>query len=167
MKIKSKNSWRSWLIYCVIFLVITLGANIWKTRNITSGNLSAIGGELMNGATFTIADYSGKPVLFYFWATWCPICNYVNGSVQSISEDYTVITIASWSEGETEVKAYMRENQLTFPVFLDNTGKLAQALNIKGVPISFILDSNGDIKFIETGYSTELGLRLRLWIASL
>ena len=167
MKIKSKNNWQSWLIYFVIFLVITLGANIWKTRNITSGNLSTIGGELLSGEKFTIAEHSGKPVLIYFWATWCPICNHVNSSVQSISEDYTVISIASWSEGETEVKAYMRENQLTFPVYLDNTGKLAQAFNLKGVPISFILDPNGDIKFIETGYSTELGLRLRLWLSSL
>ena len=167
MKKKSKKSWRPWLIYIVIFLVITLGANLWKTRNITSGNLSAIGGELLSGEKFTISEYSGKPVLIYFWATWCPICNYVNSSVQSISEDYTVISIASWSEGEAEVKAYIQENQLTFPVFLDSNGKLAQTLNLKGVPISFILDPNGDIKFIETGYSTELGLRLRLWLSSL
>lgn len=144
-----------------------LGANMWKTRNITSGILSELDGLLMDGTEFTISEFSGKPVLIYFWATWCPICNMVNGSVQSISEDYPVISIASWSDGEVKVKAYMHENQLTFPVLLDNTGELAQTFGLKGVPISFILDPNGEIKFVETGYSSEVGLRLRLWLSTL
>ena len=167
MKAQTKNRWYSWLIYIVIFLLVMLGANMWKTRNITSGNLSELDGELMDGTEFTISEFSGKPVLFYFWATWCPICNMVNDSVQSISEDYPVISIASWSEGEVKVKAYMHENQLTFPVLLDNTGELAQTFGLKGVPISFILDPNGEIKFVETGYSSEVGLRLRLWLSTL
>ncbi len=87
--------------------------------------------------------------------------------MQSISEDYTVISVASWSEGDAKVKAYMQENQLTFPVLLDNTGELAQTFGLKGVPISFILDPNGEVKFVETGYSTEAGLRLRLWLSTL
>ena len=78
-----------------------------------------------------------------------------------------MISIASWSEGETEVKAYMQNNQLTFPVMLDTSGKLAQSFGLKGVPTSFILDPNGEITFVESGYSTEAGLRLRLWISTL
>ena len=163
MKAQTKNRWYSWLIYIVIFLLIMLAANMWKTRNITSGNLSELGGVLMDGSEFTISEFSGKPVLIYFWATWCPICNMVNGSVQSISEDYPVISVASWSQGE--VKAYMHENQLTFPVLLDNTGEMAQTFGLKGVPISFILNPNGEIKFVESGYSTETGLRL--WLSTL
>mgnify|MGYP001827989125 CR=1 FL=1 len=78
-----------------------------------------------------------------------------------------MISIASWSEGEAAVKAYMRNKQLTFPVMLDTSGKLAQSFGLKGVPTSFILDPNGEITFVETGYSTEPGLRLRLWLSTL
>ena len=138
-----------------------------ETRDAPGGNLSEFSGVLMDGTAFTIAEFAGKPVLFHFWATWCPICDLQKNNVQSISQDYPVITIASWSEGEAEVKAYMQENQLTFPVMLDNSGKLAQTFGLKGVPASFILDSHGEIKFIETGYSTEPGLRFRLWLSSL
>ena len=35
------------------------GANWWKSQNAQSGNLSEFSGELMNGAEFTIADFSG------------------------------------------------------------------------------------------------------------
>ena len=78
-----------------------------------------------------------------------------------------MISIVSWSEGEAEVKAYMQNKQLTFPVMLDTIGKLAQSFGLKGVPTSFILDPNGEITFVESGYSTEAGLRLRLWISTL
>ncbi len=167
MKILTKNRWISWLIYIVFFLVVMHGANLWKTRNAQSGNLSEFSGELMNGTAFTIAEFSGKPVLFHFWATWCPICDLEKNSIESISHDYQVISIASWSEGKKEVKAYMQENQLTFPVMLDSSGELAQTFGLKGVPASFILSPSGEITFVETGYSTESGLRLRLWLSTL
>jgi thiol-disulfide isomerase/thioredoxin len=167
MNTQTKNRWLSWSVYIVLFLVVMQGANWWKSRNVQKGSLSEFSGELMNGTAFSIAEFSGKPVLFHFWATWCPICDLEKDSIESISHDYQVISIASWSEGEPEVKAYMLENQLTFPVMLDNSGELAQAFGLKGVPASFILSPNGEIKFVETGYSTELGLRLRLWLSTL
>ncbi len=163
---QTKKRWLSWPIYIVLFLVIMQGANWWKTQNAPSGNLSEFTGKLMDGSTFTIAQFAGKPVLFHFWATWCPVCELGNTNVQSISQDYPVISIASWSEGETEVKAYMREKRLTYPVILDNSGRLAQSFSLKGVPASFILDPNGEIKFVESGYSTEAGLRFRLWLST-
>ena len=166
MNTLTKKHWRSWLVYILLFLVVMQAANWWKTRDAASGNLSEFTGELMDGSAFTIAEFAGEPVLFYFWATWCPICELGNNTIQSISQDYQVISIASWSESEAEVKAYMRNNQLTFPVLLDASGELAQTFGVKGVPASFILDPNGEITFVETGYSTEPGLRIRLWLST-
>lgn len=165
MTTKRKNYWRSWLIYITLFFVVMLGANWWKTRDAPTGNLSELSGQLMDGTVFSIAAFSGKPVILHFWATWCPICDLENSSIQSIAEDYTVITVASWSEDKTNVEHYMQENQLTFPVMLDNNGKLAKRFGLSGVPVSFIIDAKGNIQFVETGYSTEMGLRLRLWLA--
>jgi thiol-disulfide isomerase/thioredoxin len=166
MNTQTKKNWRSWLVYILLFLIVMHAANWWKTRDAASGNLSEFTGELMDGSAFTISEFAGEPVLFHFWATWCPICELENDTIESISQDYRVISIASWSEGEAEVKSYMRNNQLTFPVMLDTNGKLAQSFGLKGVPASFILDPNGEITFVETGYSTEPGLRLRLWLST-
>ena len=166
MSAQTKKRWLSWLLYFVFFIVVMQGANWWKTRNAQSGNLSEFSGTLINKEPFTISDYTGRPVLFHFWATWCPICDLERNSIESISHDYPVITIASWSEGKDEVSAYMQENELTFPVMLDNSGELAQSFGLKGVPTSFILSPGGEIKFAETGYTSEIGLRLRLWLST-
>ena len=161
-----KNHWRDWLIYITLFIAIMLGANWWKTRDAPKGNLSQFSGLLMDGTTFSVADFSEKPMMLHFWATWCPICELGNGNIQSISEDYNVISVASWSENKANVEKYMRENQITFPVILDNDGELANKFGLSGVPTSFIIGPKGNIKFVESGYSTEIGLRLRLWLAA-
>lgn len=165
MNSKTKKRWYTWLIYILLFVVVMQAANWWKTREVQKGNMSDFTGKLLDGSAFTMAEFAGEPVLFHFWATWCPICELENGTIQSIAQDYPVISIASWTEGASEVKAYMRKNQLTFPVMMDTSGELAQSFGLKGVPTSFILDPNGEITFVETGYSTEPGLRLRLWLS--
>ena len=154
------------MFYLVSFVVLAQGISWWKSRDAMSGNLSDFNVELMDGSQFAISSFSGEPVLFHFWATWCPVCGLQKGSVESIAKDYPVVSIASWSEGEAEVKSYMQQNGLTFPVMLDESGQLARSFGLKGVPASFILSPSGEIKFVESGYTTELGLRLRLWLSS-
>ena len=167
MSAQAKKYLFAGLSYLVIFVVVSQGVSWWKSRDAPTGNLSEFNIELMDGSQFAISKFSGKPVLFHFWATWCPICDLENGSIESISHDYPVVTFASWSEGEAEVKKYMLDNQLTFPVMLDNSGQLAQSFGLKGVPASFFLSPDGEIKFVETGYTTEIGMRFRLWLATL
>ena len=47
----------------------------------------------------------------------------------------------------------------------DPDGRLAGAWGVHAVPATFIVDTNGEIRFVEVGYTTGLGLRLRLWLA--
>lgn len=155
------------LSYLIMIFVVSQGISWWKSRDAQTGNLSGFNAELMDGSRFEITEFSGKPVMIHFWATWCPVCDFQKGNVESISRDYPVLTVASWSEGKAEVKKYMRDNALTFPVMLDNSGQLARSFGLKGVPASFILSPSGEIKYVETGYTTEAGLRFRLWLSTL
>ena len=167
IRAKTRKYLLTGLSYLVIFVVVSQGISWWKSRDAQTGNLSGFNVELLDGARFEISGFSGKPVLLHFWATWCPVCGLQEGSVESIAQDYPVVTIASWSEGEAAVNKYMHDNGLTFPVMLDDSGQLARSFGLKGVPASFILSPNGEIAFVETGYTTETGLRLRLWLSTL
>ena len=167
IRTKTRKYLLTGLSYLIIFFVVSQGISWWKSRGAQTGNLSGFNVELLDGARFEISEFSGKPVLLHFWATWCPVCGLQEGNVESIAQDYPVVTIASWSEGEAAVKKYMHDNGLAFPVMLDDSGQLARSFGLKGVPASFILSPNGEIAFVETGYTTETGLRLRLWLSTL
>ena len=59
----------------------------------------------------------------------------------------------------------MQKEGLNFTVIADEYGEIAKQWSVKGVPASFIIAADGNIRFVEVGYTTELGLRARLWWA--
>ena len=60
----------------------------------------------------------------------------------------------------------MEDRGLEFPVIVDSLGRLANMYRVKGVPTNYIIDAKGNIRTVEVGYTTEIGLRIRMWLAS-
>lgn len=137
----------------------------WLQRDMVQGTPPALSGTLLNGQPFELQSLKGKPVLLHFWATWCGICKLEQDSIEAISRDYTVISVAMKSGNADEVRHYMQDHQLSFLTILDQDGGISQRFGIRGVPASFILDPAGQIAFSQTGYTTSWGLRARLWWA--
>jgi thiol-disulfide isomerase/thioredoxin len=134
-------------------------------RDMVSGTVPEFQGNLLNGETYTLLADKRRPLLIHFWASWCPVCELEQGSIQSISDDHAVITIAMQSGEAEEVISYMQQEKLQFPVINDPDGIVAQRFGVRAVPSSFVIDENNNIMFRETGFTTETGLRLRLWLA--
>lgn len=86
----AKKYFLTGLSYLVVLFVLSQGISLWKSRDAPTGNLSEFTVELMDGSSITLSEYTGKPVLLHFWATWCPICALEEGSVDSIANDYPV-----------------------------------------------------------------------------
>jgi len=51
-------------------------------------------------------------------------------------------------------------------VLNDPLGKIAEKYLARGVPSIFFLNQQGEIVLTASGYSSEIGLRLRLWLAA-
>ena len=64
-----------------------------------------------------------------------------------------------------EILAYMKDKHVDYPVLHDPDYRIARQYAIRGVPSSFIVDGEGNIRFVESGYTSSLGLRMRLWWA--
>lgn len=163
---KRTRRWPRWLLEIAVALLIVLLVQAWLTRDAPRGPAPAINEVLLDGTTpVSLASLQGKPVLLYFWATWCPICSLQQGSIDAIADDHSVLTVAMDEASPAEIRAYMTESGVNFPVVHDPVADIARDYAIRGVPTSFILDPAGDIRFVETGYTTGIGLRLRLWWA--
>lgn len=158
--------WRSLAIELLLFAVIVAGIRMWQHRDMASGAAPALQGITLAGKPYRLPVHPGHPVLVHFWATWCPICRTEQGSIAAIAhDDADVITVAMQSGTQKAVAAYMREQGIDFPVLNDADGSIAGAWGVHGVPASFIVAPDGRIRFVEVGYTTGFGLRLRLWLA--
>ncbi|HEY3448048.1 MAG TPA: protein disulfide oxidoreductase [Myxococcales bacterium] len=160
-----KKKWLRNGVEAALFLVALLGVRAWQHRDAPSGPAPAVAGTLVsNGAPASLAALRGRPVMVHFWATWCSVCNAERGNVAAVAKDYAVLGIAEDSGGAEKVRAWMSENGAEFPTVLDD-GEIARAFGVKAFPTSFFVGKDGEIRFVETGYTTELGMRLRLALA--
>jgi len=148
-----------------IAFVLVMIFQWWQTRDIAAGPAPELAGELLTGNPVTIASYQGQPLLVHFWAEWCPVCRAEESTINSLAEGYQVLTVATNSGDADDVRKYMQENELSFPVLIDEDGLIAWQWGIRGVPSSFIIDRQGQIESIAVGYTTGIGLRLRMWMA--
>jgi DsbE subfamily thiol:disulfide oxidoreductase len=151
----------------VIVLVLILGVRAWQQSGVASGPAPALAGTLLDDKPFALKAFAGQPVLVHFWATWCPICRAEQGSIDDLARTIPVITVAMQSGDRNEVAQYLRKAGLSFPVLNDPNGMIATQWGVRAVPASFIVDGTGQIRYVEVGYTTAVGLRLRWWLASL
>lgn len=105
------------------------------------------------------------PGIIYFWAQWCGLCAMMQESASQVLKDYPGVTVALKSGKEGTVKRYLDEQGLDWPVVNDADGAIGERYGVRGVPAVFILNPEGDIVFTSVGYSSEIGLRIRLWLA--
>ena len=161
---------RKWLrrgLELLIVIVIIFGVRAWQQRDIVKGAAPALSGVTLDGTSYALAAKPGRPVLVHFWATWCPICRAEQGSIESLAHDNpNVITVAMQSGKNEAVQQFMHEQSVSFPVINDADGQLSEKWGVRGVPASFIIDTEGKVRFVEIGYTTGWGLRFRLWLAS-
>lgn len=165
---RARPAWRVWagnVAWIVLAAAIYFGARYYQQRSLIEGPAPALRATQLDGGTFDLAAARGQPVLVYFWATWCPVCRLEQGSIESLAGAYRVIAVAMQSGSQAAVAGYVREHGLRVPVINDPDGAIASAWGVRATPTSFIIDRDGRIGFRETGYTTETGLRLRLWLA--
>jgi len=123
----------------------------------------------LNKETLPLKNISLKnePIMVHFWATWCPVCKVEAPNIQKVSQDYRVLTIASQSGKNKDIIKYLKENNLSFDFINDEDSTYAKKFNITVFPTTLIYDKNKNLIFSEVGYTSTLGLYLRMWWASL
>lgn len=164
-KLIAGRRWLRWAVEIALVAALIVGVRAWQQGGTVRGPAPALAGVLLDGHSYVLATAAGQPVLVHFWASWCPICRAEQGSIEALAGDYSVVTVAMQSGDDAEVARYLRTESLSFPVLNDPDGAIAAQWGVRGVPASFIVDGAGQIRFVEVGYTTSVGLRLRLWLA--
>lgn len=150
--------------YALILLAV-LALQHQRARDLAAGPAPALAGTLLDGRPFDLAQLQGRPALVYFWASWCGVCKAMQHNIDALQNDVPMVSVALQSGDAAEVRRYLAEKGSRMPTLLDEDGALATRYGLRGVPAAFVLGPDGSIRYTALGYSTELGLRLRLWLA--
>ncbi len=163
---KKPPRYKRWLIEIAILGLVIFAVHTYQVRATPVGLAPPLAGFDLQGEPVDLAQFRGRPVLVYVWASWCPVCRVQQPVIKAVAEDWAVLSVA-WHENISTdaLRDYVQKAGYAFPVLLDADGSLGKRYGIQGVQTAFVVDQNGQIRFAEVGYTTTLGLRARLWLA--
>jgi hypothetical protein len=72
-----------------------------------------------------------------------------------------VVSVAASFEDVAQVRAYLRDHDVDYPVLLGDDAVL-RAFHVEAFPTVYFLDEHGRVRRSATGYTTTLGLLARL-----
>ncbi|MDR1727398.1 MAG: TlpA family protein disulfide reductase [Acidobacteriota bacterium] len=151
------------------------------------GSLTSCGGRLGGGAdvgqaapSFKLKDldgreialeqFRGKIVLIDFWATWCGPCRMTMPVVEKLSKEYPddlVLLAVNLQESVGEVRQYLEQQGLQSQVLLDEGGDVSIAYGADAIPMQFLIDRDGVVRNVLTGFSPSMASKLRSQIEQL
>ena len=126
---------------------------------------------MLNGQTFDLKHFQqqhpNQAIALIFWAEWCPICRTEEHSINRLVNDpkIIVIPVATQSGAADAVKHVLNQRGYDWNMLLDESGTLLRAFGLAGVPSFLVIDADGRIRHVQTGYTSEIGMRLRLWLS--
>jgi thiol-disulfide isomerase/thioredoxin len=116
----------------------------------------------INGTTvaFNETVKPGKVTLISFWATWCIPCKKeiknIKGKLEAWKSevpDFEYMTVSTDDARATgQVRSYAKSQGWNFPSYQDPNSDLKRSLNFQNVPFTLIVDKEGKIAFMHTGY---------------
>ncbi|WP_425466563.1 TlpA disulfide reductase family protein [Paracoccus subflavus] len=102
------------------------------------------------GGTHRLEDYRGKVVLLNFWATWCAPCREEMPSLDRLQadmggDDFVVLAVATGRNAPEQIDRFYAETGLqNLPVLLDPRQKLSRAMGVVGLPVTVLIDREGN-----------------------
>lgn len=117
--------------------------------------------KTLSGDSFSLREARGRPVVLNFWATWCGPCQRELPALQAAAERYgDRVLIVGIDQGEeaATVQAYVDELGLTFPIPMDSEFTVSELYNVRGLPTTFFIDSEGVIRHLWLGEMNSITL---------
>ena len=150
----------------LVLIAVSTGLDVWRSQSMPQGAIPPLVAQSTTGEHIDlIARSHEKPVMVYFWGTWCSVCRFVSPTINWLDGSYDVVSIAVNSGDNRRLNAYLGHHDYGFATVNDDRGSLMQQWGISAVPSVFII-KNGEVSSVTTGFSTPPGLWLRMQLAS-
>ena len=140
---------------CLITVIwaMSIALSLLFAANMRGGNLLGLTLIDIDGKQVrldTLAE--DKPLLLYFWATWCKPCRKTQPKVADLAKKYkdrvTVVGInVGGVDSPKDIKKYISRHRITYTMLIDHNDEVVKAYSVSAIPVVILLDKTGNILF--------------------
>ncbi|GAB2199048.1 DsbE family thiol:disulfide interchange protein [Sessilibacter sp. MAH4] len=107
-------------------------------------------------SNITQNDLKGKPYLLNVWATWCVACRQEHPYLVELAEQGVNIYGMNYKDDTEEAKRWLARLGNPYSMnIVDDEGRLGLDLGVFGAPETYVVDSEGFIRYKHIGVVTK------------
>lgn len=104
--------------------------------------------ETQAPTTKKLSEFTGRPIIVHFWATWCGPCveempDFDKYAGEHKDEFHFIVVATDQTQGKAVREFYKKHNIKNLELYIEKEGKLARALKVAGLPTSVFVNSKG------------------------
>jgi cytochrome c biogenesis protein CcmG/thiol:disulfide interchange protein DsbE len=158
--VQNKRRFGPVTLFAYALLLGLLGLLGWGLIKVNSGQVDSgmapdftlIG---FNDETITLSKLRGQVVIINFWASWCPPCReeaaYLEATWRKYKDRGVVFIGVDYVDTENEALAYIEEFDITYFNGHDIGTRISQAYRMAGVPETYFVAKNGELRGVKIG----------------
>lgn len=139
-----------------LFLFVGVSSTAFGQNQLPSVNVKTLDGQSIDIQEFA---KNGKITVLSFWATWCSPCKKELDAIADLypdwQEEYDMELVAITIDTQralAKVNPMVASKGWEYVVLSDVNQDLKNALNFQTVPQTYLLDQDGNIVYVHSGY---------------
>jgi thiol-disulfide isomerase/thioredoxin len=110
---------------------------------------------LAGGTSMDLAQLRGKVVYLDFWASWCGPCRQSLPELERLRTKYAQhfeVYAVNLDEKPADGLKFLEKYPVSYPVVSDAAARFPEMFGIKGMPTSYLIDREGNLRYMHEGY---------------
>ncbi len=138
----------------VVIALVLAAASAHAQGAVPADNAGARG--IVAAADFKLESYAGRVVLLDFWASWCKPCAasmpWLTAMQRMYGKQGLQVVAVCVDKDEKAMRSRLDLLDPNIVVVFDPKGKLAEAYRLEGMPTTFLIGRDGQVKGSHVGF---------------
>ena len=101
----------------------------------------------LDGGSTTLSESRGKPVVLFFWGSWCESCKEDIVLFEKLAEgkkdQVSIFTVVVDGEREKRIRQIVEKYKITLPVLMVLKENVIDTYEVRMIPMVVVIDSEG------------------------